>query len=423
MKLSSGHHLTYCTNIHPGETWSETFTNLKRHLPGLKARLSPEQAFGIGLRLSNQASLELVHGNHLEQFQAWLQQVDCYVFTLNGFPYGGFHAQVVKDQVYAPDWSTSERCNYTLRLIDILSRLLPPGVEGSISTLPLSYKPWFDGEAFSGPTQVETAQTKADCYQHSIQHLIQVVLRLVRLHQKTGQLIHLGLEPEPDGLVENSPELIDFMQTQLIPQGSPALMAHLSIEQADAENAILEHIRLCYDTCHFALQYEDPCLALAKLRAYGIKLSKIQLSSALKVSLPQTLIERQQLQQHLLPFAESTYLHQVVEQGAEQRLTRYRDLDAALQHLNDSVGQAWRIHFHVPIFQETYQQLESTQDHLRSLLALLKAIPDQPHLEIETYTWDVLPDAMKLDIQASIGREFEWVLEVMEGKRTAAASR
>lgn len=418
MKLASGHHLTYCTNIHPGESWHEIFGNLKQHLPTLKAKLSPEQSFGIGLRLSNQASLELLRGNNLEQLQAWLNEVDCYVFTLNGFPYGGFHDQVVKDQVYAPDWSTPARCDYTLRLIEILSCLLPTGVEGSISTLPLSYKPWFQGQRFSGPALAGAAQTKLDCYRRSVEHLMQVVTSLVQLQQRTGQLIHLGLEPEPDGLVENSLELIDFVQTQLIPQGAPMLMKHLSIEQATAEKAILEHIRLCYDTCHFALQYEDPALALAQLQNCGIKLSKIQLSSALKVSLSEP-SERQQLQQHLVPFAESTYLHQVVEQRSGHQLIRYRDLDAALQHLDRSAGKEWRIHFHVPIFQETYQQLASTQDHLRSLLSQLDAMPDAPHLEIETYTWDVLPEDMKLDVQASISREFEWVLDVMEEASTA----
>lgn len=151
MKLATNTdlHLTYCTNIHPGESWAEVVSNLKRYLPQLKTRLSPDHPFGIGLRLADIAARELLTGDNLIQFQTWLQKQDLYVFTLNGFPYGGFHHQVVKDRVYAPDWSTQERLNYTLRLIEILAALLPLDLDGGISTLPISYKPWWHNDRLS----------------------------------------------------------------------------------------------------------------------------------------------------------------------------------------------------------------------------------------------------------------------------------
>jgi hypothetical protein len=31
MKLEAGIHLAYCTNVHRGETWAETFATLERH--------------------------------------------------------------------------------------------------------------------------------------------------------------------------------------------------------------------------------------------------------------------------------------------------------------------------------------------------------------------------------------------------------
>ena len=131
MKLATKNnlHLTYCTNIHPGETWSEVKHNLKKYLPQLKTRLAPNQPFGIGLRLAAGAAQELLDGDNLSQFQTWLQEEDLYVFTLNGFPYGGFHHQRVKDKVYSPDWSKSERLDYSLKLIKILE-ILPPGFIG-----------------------------------------------------------------------------------------------------------------------------------------------------------------------------------------------------------------------------------------------------------------------------------------------------
>jgi hypothetical protein len=102
-------HLTYCTNIHSGETWTDHFGQIKQYIPGIKKTISPNHSFGIGLRLSNTASLELQHKKSLNNFKQWLKQEDCYVLTMNGFPYGSFHNTKVKDQVHVPDWTTSER--------------------------------------------------------------------------------------------------------------------------------------------------------------------------------------------------------------------------------------------------------------------------------------------------------------------------
>ena len=145
MKTEYGH-LTYCTNIHPGETWTDHFAHLKEHVPGIKQAISPNQPFGIGLRLSNTASLELRNKENLRGFQQWLNEEDCYVFTMNGFPYGGFHKTIVKDKVHEPDWTTAERVQYTNRLAQILAALLPDGMEGGISTSPLSYRYWHKEE-------------------------------------------------------------------------------------------------------------------------------------------------------------------------------------------------------------------------------------------------------------------------------------
>ena len=397
-------HLTYCTNIHPGESWTAVLDNLRRYLPPLKAQLSPQAPFGIGLRLANLASHELLAREYLlRQFQSWLQQENLYVFTLNGFPYGDFHQGAIKDRVYGPDWTHSDRVDYTLRLIDILGQLLPPELNGSISTVPLSYKPWWQDkrEAWEGMLR------------QSSLHLAECVRHLLNIQQKTGKTIHLALEPEPDGAIENTAEAIEFFNTWLCPVGGAYLQEHLGLSSTAAEVALRTYVRLCYDTCHFAVEYEDPKLVFDQLQAAGIQLGKIQLSAALRMLIPAAVAERQQLVERLRPFAESTYLHQVITQEPDGKHCHYADLGDALPYLLETAAQEWRTHFHVPIFIEDYQGLQSTQEDIATVLQRLRTDPVCPHLEIETYTWEVLPPGMKVDLLTSIQREYEWVLHTM----------
>src|SRR5680860_1318576 len=174
--LKNGYHLTYCSNIHPGESWAETYDNLKKFIPKIKQKISPDAPFGIGLRLSDNASRSLLIGNNLQTFKNWLEENQCYVFTLNGFPFGGFHNQSVKDRVHEPDWTTEKRLGYTLRLFDILTRLLPDGVEGGISTSPLSYKYW------------QTVQNdKKEVLQKATLHVAKIAEKLYNINQESNQ--------------------------------------------------------------------------------------------------------------------------------------------------------------------------------------------------------------------------------------------
>ncbi|MEO1429429.1 MAG: metabolite traffic protein EboE [Cyanobacteria bacterium J06633_8] len=393
-------HLTYCTNIHTGEDWTQVFANLQQYIPSLKKKLSPNQAFGIGLRLADAASRELLQGNTLEEFKSWLNEHDLYVFTLNGFPYGGFHLQVVKDKVYAPDWSKQERLDYTLRLTRILAELLPEDIEGSISTVPISYKPWFEGNQLSQAKAMSSATI----------HIAQVVAQMVRIRAATDKVLHLNLEPEPDGFIENAEEVIKYFHKYLLPIGGIYLAKDLAIPQAAAEVLLLEHVRVCYDTCHFAVEYENPASVFEKFQAAGIQIGKIQISAALKAEISKDKSKRLLLKDRLEPFAESTYLHQVIARNADGSLENYRDLSTALSCLEESNACEWRTHFHVPLFIDDYQILKSTQDDIVTVFELLQKKEICNHLEIETYTWEVLPPEMKVDIAASIEREYKWVL-------------
>ena len=400
--ICQGYHLTYCTNIHPGESWEEIFQNLKLHVPRIKGELSSSRPFGIGLRLSNEASLTLSGEEELKKFKSWLAETDCYVFTFNGFPYGSFHRQVVKDKVHHPDWTTTERRDYTDRLFNILETLLPEGMDGGISTSPLSYKFWHKSEQ-----EIEEA-TKTSAI-----HMAQIAIKLYQIKEQTGKVLHLDIEPEPDGLLENTRDVLNFYRNWLVPVGKEVLREGLGLSDEEAEKCLKEHIRICYDVCHFAVVYEKAPEVFAAFKAEGIQIGKIQISAALKLDLPTDAEEREKLQTLLIPFAESTYLHQVIAKDKEGELTAYPDLPEALEQLSAAKAEEWRIHFHVPVFLEHYGKLASTQQDILEVLDFIQREKITNHLEVETYTWGVLPEGMNLDLSHSIAREIAWVTENM----------
>lgn len=394
-------HLTYCTNIHPGEDWEQTFQNIKTYIPPLKKQLSPDQAFGIGLRLADIATRELLSGDSLESFRSWLIDNGLYVFTLNGFPYGSFHRQRVKETVYSPDWTQQARFDYSVRLLQILAGLLPKGVEGGFSTSPISYKPWVSEER------------RPEVYERSCVFLAQLVVEMVKFHDLHQQYLHIDIEPEPDCLIENTDEAIDFFERHLLPIGGRHLSRSLRISLPDAESLIRKHVQLCYDICHFSVAFEDHARAFSRLEGAGIGIGKVQISAALEAPLVAEAEGRRLVRGHLEAFSDPVYLHQVRERAADGSLKRYPDLPQALECFEESSAEQWRTHFHVPIFVTDYDKLSSTQEDIITVLRLLREKKISRHLEIETYTWEVLPDTLKLDLSSSIQREYQWVLEQM----------
>jgi hypothetical protein len=391
-------HLTYCTNIHPSQGWDDVRASLRRYAPPLKARFAPDAPFGIGLRLSGVESRQLLEGDRLERFREFLEDEGLYVFTLNGFPYGPFHHQPVKEFVHAPDWRDEERVAYTLRLVEILSALLPAGMEGGISTSPLSYTGWVD-------------ESDEATWSHLIDNLVRVAAAMARVQRERGQLIHLDIEPEPDGLLGTFDELSDFYETRLLPLGTPRLARELGISEEEARQSLLEHLRVCFDACHIAVGYEDPAAILDRFAELGIQVGKVQVSSALKVPLPADASAREEIGRVLAGFADATYLHQVIQRNRDGSFVSFLDLPDALPHIGDPEAVEWRVHFHVPVFVDRYETFGSTQDDLRRVLEVARERRISPYLEIETYTWDVLPPGMKAELGESIGREYAWAID------------
>jgi hypothetical protein len=401
MKVNTGH-LTYCTNIHAGKNWEEDFNALKQNFPVIKQTIAPNEPLGLGLRLSNEASLELRNEETLLQFKQWLTENDAYVFTMNGFPYGDFHHTVVKEHVHSPDWTTDKRKDYTVRLFHILKALLPEGMDGGISTSPLSYRHWFKNEV-----DFNTAKKAATL------NIITIIGLLMTIHQESGQLLHLDIEPEPDGILETGREFIDWFENDLLVLAAPILAEQFNISTQDATDHIKKHLCLCYDVCHFAIGYENHAAVLAELEQKGIRVGKIQISAALKADIKGSIAERAAIKTSFSAFNESTYLHQVVALKKDGSLIRYPDLPQALEDFDLENIEQWRSHFHVPISIKEIGLLQSTQDDITTLLELQKNKPFTNHLEVETYTWEVLPEQIKLPIAQSISNELNWVIDTL----------
>lgn len=401
MRLKNSQHLTYCTNIHQGESWAEVFDYLKKYLPEIKSRISAEQPFGIGLRLSDQASRELLDGGELDLFRRWLEENRLYVFTLNGFPFGDFHRTRVKDNVHHPDWTKKERVDYTLRLFKILAEILPADSEGGISTSPISYKLWWGHDE----------KALAEVFKEGTDNLLIVLKYLIEIERATGKKLHLDIEPEPDGLLENTAQVINFFQQWLIPRGVIFLKDHFGFEPHEAELYIKSHLQICYDVCHFAVVYEEPEAVFKAFESAGIRIGKIQISAALKASFPGDDDGKRRILEDFQHFNEPTYLHQVVGLDRENRKIHYNDLPAAMEQCREIDFREWRSHFHVPVFLDKYDQLESTQEDILKVFALNRERAVTAHLEVETYTWEVLPERLQVDLVTSITRELDWVLK------------
>lgn len=388
MKTAHGH-LSYCSNIHPGEIWEEHFANLQTIVPKIKQEVCPDQAMGLGLRIANQASIDLTEdSSKLAALKTWLTQEDLYIFTLNGFPYGGFHNTIVKDQVHAPDWTTHDRVNYTRRLIDILSQLLPDDLlEGGISTSPLSYKYWWDNRS-------------AACAQATME-LLKLIPYLAQNEQKTGKWIHIDIEPEPDGLLENHREFVDWYTDMLIP---------FAITAGIPEDLVRRYIHICFDVCHYGVSFDKPASCLEELVAKNISIGKIQISSALRVDLRSNATARMEA---LKQYEEPTYLHQVKALKKDGTFEQFKDLGEAIAQYQDGVYEEWRVHFHVPLFLDSYGLLNSTQAEIGETLAYHQLHNVTRMMEIETYTWGVLPTAYQENIETSVAREITYIQELL----------
>jgi hypothetical protein len=388
MKLGGQRHLAYCTNVHRGESWAETFQALETHVLPVRQRVAPGRSYAIGLRLGQRAAAELAQRPVLAEFQRWLERHDCYVFTINGFPFGSFHGGRVKEQVYAPDWSEPARLEYTKQLFDLLAVLARPETGGSVSTVPGSFKGFVAAEP--GRRDRIFAQL-SDCTRY-----------IDALGQRTGIDLHLGLEPEPMCLLETTAETVAFFREWR--ERDPAM----------AEPAARRCVGVNYDCCHLAVEFERAGESLEQLAAADIRLSKLHLSSALRLR------PTAEARAALRAFDEPVYLHQVVTAAGGQVRRRFLDLAEALAAPAEPNEDEWRVHFHIPLHASPGAPFLDTRDHLLGALDWLRAHPAAcGHLEMETYTWEVLPDSLRSGVQEQLVGEYAWTLRALQERGLA----
>ena len=399
-------HLSYCTNIHAGESLADVRDAVTRNVVNVKEAVSPAAPFGVGLRLSARASAELAAPGELDGFRELLHQSGLYVFTLNGFPFGAFHGEKVKEAVYRPDWLEPERLGYSDRLAWQLASLLPDGVSGSVSTVP---------GAFRRRLTPRSDQSAVNDEARMAEQLLAHAATLFRIREETGKLVELSLEPEPCCFLETSGEAIRFFESALFSRAAVNRFAGLTgLADADAEAFLRRHLGVCLDACHLAVEFEEARDAVNGLAAHAVRIGKIQVTDALAVRLSGDPREDEAIFAVLERYADDVYLHQVVERSGAA-LVRHLDLPEALARGRAAGRQPpseWRVHFHVPVFAERLGALGSTQPFLRDLLAIARETCLSEHLEVETYTWDVLPpEHRSMDVNQAIARELQWTLE------------
>jgi hypothetical protein len=394
--MNLGHglgHLTYSTLVHATDDWDQLWASVQRYLPAVKARMAPHEKFGVCLRTSApSAALLSAEPSKRATLKQFFADQDLYLYTANAFVYGVFKKQVIKEEVYEPDWRTPERREYTKQVADLLAYLAPEGVNPSIQSAPLGFKPRVTGD------DVVAAYTS---------NVIDVVAHLVELEKKTGKVVTLGLEPEPRCYLETTDETIAYFRNHLFsPQTAERLAKATGLHAADAAAAMKKHMGVVFDIGHQAVGYEDIPASLQKLVEHGVPIVKLQEAAA--VYMPNV---TQQTVDALQSFAKTIYLSQTC-QKKDGKTTWFLNLEDAFEAWHKDPGpREWRTHFHVPVFLDDLGgAFGTTRFALEQALAVHKKTPLSTHLEIETYTWDVLPSHLKTgDIVDYVCRELDWV--------------
>jgi len=377
--------VSYCGNVHPALSLEALLPTLSETTAAVQQRLGQPIAAGLWLPDGLATHLE-TDPNALNRLQQTLQAQGLICYTLNAFPFGNFHSDRVKEQVYLPDWTTPARLDYTARCARLLAELLPEGVEGSISTVPLGFR--------------ELA-TDSDFTPRCIDQLLELAIMLDEIHDATGRVIRLAIEPEPLCVLETTPQTVQFFE---------------QLRSRATERNLLEvaeyHLGVCYDICHQSVEFEEVAESIATLQQAGIRINKVHITCAIELRNP---AENEAGREFLAQFAEPRYLHQTSCQSNGITLWQ-TDLTADFARNPPAewlAAESWRIHFHVPVHTDELGPLHSTRPDLLRGLAAVQALEYAPHLEVETYTWSVLPGAEPPELIEGLTRELRSTLEVL----------
>ncbi len=390
-------HLTYSTLVHPGDTWPEMWESLRSFVPAVKARVSPDAPFGVSLRLSGSSAATLAGSEALRaELRDFLAAEELYVYTVNAFPHGPFKGRTVMEDVYEPDWSTQVRLDYTTQVADVLADVALPGVRPTIQTAPLAYRAKVVDESY---------------VQSLVEHLMRAVAHLVALERRTGVQVAIALEPEPACWLETTEETVRFFEERIYSlEGRRAFAAASGEPLSRVEDLLRRHLGVVFDICHQSVGFEDIRTSLDHLVTAGVPILKLQAASALRVPdvSPEVVSE-------LEAFTDTIYLSQTTERRDGVDVHHLHLADAIAAYHRDPTGsREWRTHFHLPVFLDDLGAFGTTRSGIEDAMRLHAETPLSEHLEIETYTWDVLPTHLKTgDIVDYVTRELEWVRDLL----------
>jgi hypothetical protein len=376
--------------------------SLEEFLPEVKRRFSPDAPMGVSLRISN-ASAEVLVNDPAER--AWVKRFlkdnELYVYTVNAFPFGPFKGELVKERVYEPDWTTEDRTRYTMNVARILAEITGPEVEPTIQSAPLAFRPKVVDEAY---------------VDEFTENLLRVVAFLMDLEASTGRQVKLALEPEPFCFLETIAETVEYFNSYVYTAAAYRRVAALTGQPlSEVFGGVRRHLGVVFDICHQSVAFENITEDLNLLTEAGIPIFKLQEAAALMV--PEVTPE---IVTELRRYTGTIYLSQTTERR-DGVLTRFLNLEDAIAAWEADPGpREWRTHFHVPVFLADLGPFKTTRFGIDAALAVHAATPLSTHLEIETYTWDVLPDHLKTgDITEYVVRELEYVRDEL-GRQIAA---
>jgi hypothetical protein len=381
MKISE-FNLSYCLNAFDFTSdWKYTLTEIDRCFNTVRemSGFSSDKMTGLGFWTS-EFFLELMRDpDNFRYLQEFLEKRNYYISTVNAFPYGVFHNQPVKDKVYMPNWLNEKRVDFTIKAAEFLEKFLPDGGSGSISTLPGAYRR-------------HIRDYNGDSLRLIARNLEKTAEYLAYLYEKTGKKIRLGIEMEPDCIWETPDEFAGFYKKYMLPNRYSR-----------------EYIGVCYDTCHQELIENGPGAGLEILERYEIPVVKIQLSAALQIQNGAKFAD-------IKEFDEPVYLHQtrIFNEKNGTICETFSDIPELRSYSGDDV--TLKCHFHLPLFWDSDNT--SFKSARKELLAVIRYIKANPgfcrDLEIETYTYSVLPDCVDFrSIGSAVSKEYDWVVKCL----------
>lgn len=389
-------HIAHAGVIKPVTSFADIQATMRDFLAPINRAINAESPVDVSVRLSQAALGDPEFSG--EKLRSLLDEYGLALAGISAVSIGGG----TKEHVHHPDWRTEERLGFMFPALNLAAEFATPAREVGVTTNALSYRHWLDID-MPGNWAALTL------------NVIRAVQHLVGIRQRTGITIHIDLEVEPGSVLRDSADILRFYTQWLLPRGSAMLSDRMDEIGGTATEAILRHVRLALDTAHAGVVWDDAGASLDAFEQYGIRIGRLQVSSALEVQIPAEPDARQEMAEHLATFVSPTLLQQVVAHRDGALVQRFEDLPDAIAVINESVSERWRIHTHAPLLADRYGIFASTREDTASWIReIARRGLDVGMIELRSANWDVVPHDDRGPMEAMIMREVEWVRGIIE---------